>query len=165
MKARWMLLFAVLVLAGCGVRPTEPVAAGEAPVGVASGPMLFFVRDGKVRPVIRETGRLGTATGAVALLLGGPTAAESGAGYTTELPPATVGASVSVMQEGVVTVSLAPSPVYLSRTATEQLVCTVVAVEAQLGASASGVGVRIAGGGPTVSLQQAGNAMRCPVIP
>ncbi|GAB3563207.1 hypothetical protein GCM10027445_05230 [Amycolatopsis endophytica] len=162
---RWLWLLVVLVVAGCGVRPTDPVAAGNPPLGAAAGPILFFVRDGKLEPVMRESGRLGTVSGAVVDLLSGPTQAEIAAGYTTELLNAAVSTSVSALREGFVTVSLSPAPVYLSETAVDQIVCTVIAVQAQLGASAGGIGVRIDGRGwPGGGIQPTGSAWRCPVI-
>ena len=143
---RWCALLLVLVLGGCGIQPTDPVFAGEPPVGAAPGPILFFVRDGHLDPVVRaENGRLGSPADALTALLNGPTPAESAAGYYSAIPLPAAAVSVSPIRLGEVTVALSLAPAALSPTAIDQVVCTVVAVEAQLGAGARGLGVRLTG--------------------
>ncbi|GHF28197.1 hypothetical protein GCM10017786_72850 [Amycolatopsis deserti] len=142
---RWIGLLLVLVLAGCGVRPTDPVSAGEPPVGAAPGPILVFLQAGKLQPVVRETGRLGTPAEAVALLLAGPTPQEDAAGLSSGLPPGAVGASVGALDQGIVTVNLTAPLGFLPELAKDQIVCTVIAVQAQTGADAANVLVRLVG--------------------
>ncbi|WNV85723.1 hypothetical protein [Umezawaea sp. Da 62-37] len=62
-----------LLLAGCGVSPSEVLDGTGAPTGAAPGVTLFFVdSDRRLRPEVRDTGRLGTVVEALALLLTGP---------------------------------------------------------------------------------------------
>ncbi|WP_116101116.1 hypothetical protein [Amycolatopsis thermalba] len=142
---RWIGLLLVLVLAGCGVRPTNPVSAGDPPVGAAPGPILYFLQAGELQPVVRATGHLGTVADAVALPPSGPTPDEYAVNYASMLPPGAVGASVGTLDQGVVTVHLTVPLDVLPETAKDQIVCTVIAVHAQAGASAYGVVVRLAG--------------------
>ena len=67
---RIWLAVAVLLLAGCGVQPSEVTDGGEAPTGVAPGVTLYFVdAQGELRPQLRRTDRLGSISEAMSLLL------------------------------------------------------------------------------------------------
>ncbi|NIH88563.1 GerMN domain-containing protein [Amycolatopsis granulosa] len=140
---RWVALLLVLVLAGCGVRPTRPVGAGEGPIGVAPGPILYFQRAGATTPVLRQTGHLGTVREAVALLLAGPTPQEQDLDYYTAIGPVAASAtSVGPVRDGVVTVDFTMPLEYVGQEAKAQIACTVIAVNAQLGANARNLLVR-----------------------
>ncbi len=145
MSVRWTWLLLVLVLAGCGVRPTDPVPAGDPPVGAAPGPILFFLKAGKLAPVVRQTGHLGTVPDAVTLLLAGPNTQEAAAGYATMLPTGALGVSVGALDQGVVTVNLTAPLETLPELAKDQIACTVIAVHAQTGARAANLLVRLIG--------------------
>ncbi|MEU0515147.1 GerMN domain-containing protein [Amycolatopsis sp. NPDC006125] len=176
MTVRWTWLLLVLVLAGCGVRPTDPVSAGDPPVGAAPGPILFFLKAGKLAPVVRQTGHLGTVPDAVTLLLAGPNPQEAAAGYATMLPAGALGVSVGALDQGVVTVSLSAPLETLPELAKDQIVCTVTAVHAQTGARAANLLVRLTGppsatqvdGYPTVTArpetQAPAQGRSCPLL-
>lgn len=72
MRRIWLTALALL-LAGCGIQPTGVIDAGQAPTGVAPGVTLYFVdANGRLRPQLRSTARLGTISEALAWLLSGP---------------------------------------------------------------------------------------------
>ncbi|MEV6227175.1 hypothetical protein AB0L88_04695 [Saccharopolyspora shandongensis] len=156
---RIALAAVLLVLAGCGVQPTDVVLAGKAPDGIARGPVLYFVtgEPGQVRPTIRETGRLGTVTEALRLLAAGLTPAEGAAGFRTELPFLTTEqVSAGTPDGGIVTVQLPVPPSTLSALASTQLVCTAVGVSAMAGANAQKLMVQLSGSG------EVGKPVLCP---
>jgi hypothetical protein len=126
-------VLAVLLLAGaCGIKPTGAIPAGPAPTlqntgadGRGTELTLYFVRDGRVAPVTRET-EFSTSVGtALSTLLNGPSDAEAADGYTTMLP----------LESG--QIALAPDPPAritfafplkrLNTMAINQLVCTAFA--------------------------------------
>jgi hypothetical protein len=71
---RWIVPAAsALLIAGCGAPPSEITDGMPAPTGVAPGATLFFVdSQQRLQPQQRATGRLGTVTDALSLLLTGP---------------------------------------------------------------------------------------------
>jgi hypothetical protein len=72
MKRLWWPA-AVLLLTGCGIQPSGVSDAGQAPTGIAPGVTLYFIDSGgALRPELRKTGRLGTISAAMTLLLLGP---------------------------------------------------------------------------------------------
>ncbi|WAL63071.1 hypothetical protein ORV05_18705 [Amycolatopsis cynarae] len=148
MKRLLALLISLLALSGCGVRPTGVVAAGEPAVGVGTGPALYFVVAGRVRPVTRPLGYLGDPATALRLLAEGPTPGEAAAGSGTALPPH-LGLSVLGFREGYVTVWISPmsasDPFVLSETAIEQVVCTTITAFVRTGTGGSGVMVQLTG--------------------
>ncbi|TVT54212.1 hypothetical protein FNH05_10695 [Amycolatopsis rhizosphaerae] len=148
MKRLPALLISLLALGGCGVRPTGVVAAGEPAVGVGTGPALYFVAAGRVRPVTRPLGYLGDPATALRLLADGPTPGEAAAGFGTALPPH-LGLSVPGFRDGNVTVRISPMSVsdfvVLSEPAIEQVVCTTVAAFVRTGTGGSGLMVQLTG--------------------
>ncbi|MEC3976033.1 hypothetical protein [Amycolatopsis sp. H20-H5] len=127
------------VLTGCGVRPTGVVQAGEAPVGVATGPMLYFLGEGNVTTAApRVTGRLGTVADALTLLFAGQDPEELASGLNTALPPVT-----PVLEQpdaDVMIVRVPLNTVFLSRPALDQIACTAIAARVMAGA---GAGLRV----------------------
>lgn len=124
-----------LLLAGCGIQPSEVREEGEAPTGVAPGVTLYFVdANGGLVPQPRETGQLGTIPEALALLLTGPGGFAPGdAVLRTEI------ASTSVKRVGVTTT---PGVIRLVTPLTiqdvtprgiDQIVCTALGVHVQSG--------------------------------
>jgi hypothetical protein len=111
-------LLLVVALAGCGIRPTGVVYAGGPAAGVAAGPRLFFVKDGRLRPYVRRIGKLGDLPESVRQLLAGPPA-----GMTTDLPAGLRLTSV-VSDGGGVHVRLAGATQVPAR-GVHQIVCTV----------------------------------------
>lgn len=129
MKWIWLLTTALL-LAGCDVGPTRPAVGGEAPTGVAPGVTLYFVdASSRLQSDLRPTGRLGTISEAVDLLLSGP----GGSGLHTEIAPHSV-TRVIVRDESGLIELLVPLTVYdVTPLGIDQLVCTALGVRVQSG--------------------------------
>ncbi|MFB9902989.1 hypothetical protein [Allokutzneria oryzae] len=127
---RAAVLLLLALLAGCGVRPTDIVRAGPAPILPANGEgaVLYFLSGEQLQPASRATGQpLGPAQ-AVELLLGGPTEAERSAGLVTKLPFTSGKATLNG------TTLTVPIPVVgLPEEAVQQLVCTAVRALAPTG--------------------------------
>ncbi|MEU6192573.1 hypothetical protein [Streptomyces sp. NPDC047061] len=77
---------AVCVLASCGIPTTGVVQAGGPASGVVPTAGLYFVRDGALFAVRRETDAPGDVESTLRQLLLGPTDAERSKGLTTRLP-------------------------------------------------------------------------------
>ncbi|HEY9328622.1 MAG TPA: hypothetical protein VIS09_10360 [Streptomyces sp.] len=138
------LLPLALLAAGCGIRATEVVEAGEpavvqvAPAGQL-GTVLYFVSSStasRLMPVVRyaEWSEDGSGLGygekppagavrALELLFSGPTGAERDAGLRSELPGERVKISVELSAQGV-RVTLNTRVTALSESARQQLFCT-----------------------------------------
>jgi hypothetical protein len=132
------IVFALLALfgslAGCGIRPTGVLTGGKPPVGVAPGPVLYFFVNGKLAPVQRDAGHLGTPLAALELLFAGPLPEEGKQGATTALPPiADFGSATVDLDQAVARVYVPIDALNLSADAMDQLVCTVNGVEGQAG--------------------------------
>ncbi|MFG1805567.1 hypothetical protein [Streptomyces sp. NPDC049040] len=157
MKARAALLAAAgLLLAGCGIPTTGVVEAGEPAVGVHQDVTLYFVRseDGELATVQRRIEQTVDADLAVRMLLGGVAAVEQKVmGLTTQLPPMADVPGIRT-DDGEVTVDLRVPAERLSRTAVEQVVCTVLTNTVGLDADPASVTVTADGTpmpGPTGS--------------
>jgi hypothetical protein len=130
-----LLGFLLLLVAGCGVRPSVVIDGAQAPQGKALGTMLFLVQDGAVVPVVRpfdppgpprrpdQPGQPGDEPDPFVLLAGGPTADERALGMTSEVPAEAVPTDVR-FEDGGVVVSLPVDVTALSALAAEQLACT-----------------------------------------
>ena len=130
-----LLAFLLLLVAGCGVRPSAVIDGAQAPYGRAHGTMLFLVQDGVVVPVVRpfdppgpprqlgEPGPPGAEPDPFVLLAAGPTVDERAVGLTSEVPAAAVPTDVR-FEDGGVVVSLPVDVTALSALAAEQLACT-----------------------------------------
>jgi hypothetical protein len=84
--------------------------------------MIYLVQANAPVPVLRPTRNQASGNEVLALLAGGPLAAERDAGFTTEVPAA----AAPMMVEGS-TVTLQVDPNSLSLTGAEQIACTVSA--------------------------------------
>jgi hypothetical protein len=115
-----MLAVLALLLAGCGVQPTDPIRGLP-----ATGAMIYLVQANAPVPVLRPTRNQVDANEMLALLAGGPTAAEREARFTTEVPTA----AAPMMVDGS-TVTLQVDPNSLSLTGAEQIACTASAPDA-----------------------------------
>lgn len=125
-----VLLVLVTLVAGCGVRPSGVTGAGRAPTGVAAGVTLYFVdAHGRLRPERRDTGRLGTITEALALLLDGP----AGSNMSTQIGSA--GISRVEVQTAPDRIRLrVPLAIYeVTPLGIDQIVCTALGVWVQSG--------------------------------
>ncbi|MEU7578761.1 hypothetical protein AB0B50_14280 [Streptomyces sp. NPDC041068] len=75
---------AALALAGCGVRPTGVVDAGEAAGGLTKGLRIYFVDEtGRLQGVSRSDENVRETTAVIKLLMGGPDEGEQRAGLNT----------------------------------------------------------------------------------
>ncbi len=156
MRRIWSAV-AVLLLAGCGVRPSGVVLGGEAPTGVAPGVTLYVVdaRE-QVQPRLRRTGRLGTISDALSLLLNGP----GDSGLHTEI--ASVGTTMVRVTTGPEVIQLSvPLTVHdVTPRGIDQIVCTVLGVHVQ-GGGARSTKVRIRFVQPT---PESDERRTCPLI-
>lgn len=127
---RAALLVLLLVVAGCGVRPTAVIGGAQAPSGDPDGALLFLVSDGTVVPVVRPTRPSrppgegipgGEPADPFALLAAGPTADERALGLTSEVPAEAVPTDVTPADNDGVTVRLPIDVTALSALAAEQL--------------------------------------------
>jgi hypothetical protein len=133
---RAALLVLLLVVAGCGVRPSAVIEGVEAPSGDPDGALLFLVSDGAVVPVVRpfritrppgegEPGEIPREPpDPFALLAAGPTPDERALGLTSEVPAEAVPTDITPSANDGVTVRLPIDVTALSALAAEQLACT-----------------------------------------
>lgn len=157
MKQTW-LVFAVLLLAGCGIEPSGPSDGGEAPTGVAPGVTLYFVdAQHQLRPQLRETGRLGTIAEATSLLLTGP----GGSELRTEIASSTVTAVGVSTEPGVIQLLVPLTIRDFTPLGIDQLVCTALGVHVQSGGQrATKAQVRF-----TLPTPESDRLRTCPPIP
>lgn len=134
MKLIWPAV-AVLLLAGCGVQPSGVTDAGRAPTGVAPGVTLYFLdAHDELRPQSRRTGRLGTISEAMALLLQGAGAASD---LHTEIASTTTTRVVETTAPGVIRLWVPLSIHEVTPRGIDQIVCTALGVHVQRGGSRS----------------------------
>ena len=134
-----VVLALLAVLTACGVRPTGVVQAGEAPAGVGTGPVLYFLTpEGRTIAAPRVTGRLGTVEGALNLLFAGPDQQERARGLTTGVPYVTP--AFEALDASVMVVRLPVDKLFLGQPAVDQIACTAIVARIMAGA---GTGVRV----------------------
>jgi hypothetical protein len=128
-KRIWPVLTAFL-LAGCGTEPAGVTDGGEAPTGVAPGVTLYLVdAHEQLRPDPRSTGRLGSISDALALLLSGP----GGSDLHTEIAPTSV-TRVAVTPTTDVLQLAVPLTIHdVTPLGIDQIVCTALGVHVQSG--------------------------------
>jgi hypothetical protein len=120
---------ALVMLAGCGIRPTPVLSGAEAPT-VSSHELTVYLLTAQGNELVRHTrnyiGAVNTAT-AINLLVAGPTEEEKKLGLTTEVPVTTspVYADANLI---VLPADMGP----LSKMAQFQLYCTAMASRAKL---------------------------------
>jgi hypothetical protein len=126
------LVLAALLLAGCGVRPTGVVYAGDAPTATAtasSQAQVFFLSQKMLVPVPRAVGP-GDAQKVFDALLAGPTVEERKKGLITAL----IGVQQITVREldgTSLLVETVPPVVKLPPIAFEQIYCTGMALPGQ----------------------------------
>ncbi|GAB7044265.1 MULTISPECIES: hypothetical protein [Catenuloplanes] len=153
------VLSAALLLAGCGVPASDPVAAGDAPTGVAPGVTLYFVDDaGRLVPQLRETGRLGTVPEALALLLAGPP--RDGDVHTEITSAGGVTRVVVTTSPGLMHLAVPLAGYEVTSRGIDQIVCTAVGVAVQRGEPRD-IRVRVS---LTIPSPESGTVRDCPVI-
>jgi hypothetical protein len=123
-------LVSLVAVAGCGVRPSDVIPAGDPPSGPVAPTMtitLYLVKNGRLSPVTRSGGRPLFRADTLALLAAGPTATEQAHGLTTDVPPEAGPFSVTVKPAGHLVVTLSAPARELSELAVRQIVCTATA--------------------------------------
>ncbi|MEV5983988.1 hypothetical protein AB0L85_03115 [Streptomyces sp. NPDC052051] len=126
----------LLLLAGCGVRPTGVLDGGEAAGGLTKGLRLYFVsQTGRLEAVARPdipAAKVTDPNGVIKLLMGGPSAAERAAGLTTLVTSETgYGATVDRDEVTVRVPDLGLSPSSTGdRNLMGQLVCSIARARA-----------------------------------
>ncbi|MER7913903.1 MULTISPECIES: hypothetical protein [unclassified Streptomyces] len=154
MKVRqgWVLGALVLALAGCGVRPTGPIAAGEPASGPTRGMRLYFASDGGLRAVPLLDRRITDLNMVMKLLAAGPPPAERRDGLTTLVQG--LGGYTATGSGTRVTVRLEDPYAGNGRDqATGQLVCTLARAQSVLEAEVRAEDVEVTlrpPGGPAV---------------
>ncbi|MEU5865541.1 hypothetical protein ABZ815_30530 [Nonomuraea sp. NPDC047529] len=132
--ARRMLaagLVTLAAVAGCGVRPSDVISAGEPPKGTVAPTttiVLYLVKDGRLSAVTRPSARPVFRTERLALLAAGPTPEERTLGLTTEVPPEAGPFSVTVRAGGRMVLTASVPGGALSTLAVRQVVCTAAAL-------------------------------------
>ncbi|WP_188189619.1 GerMN domain-containing protein [Nonomuraea sp. SYSU D8015] len=147
-------LVSLVAVAGCGVRPSDAIPAGDPPSGGVAPPTtttLYLVKNGRLSAVTRLGGRVSHGrpmfpADTLALLAAGPTAEEQARGLTTDVPPEAGPFSVTANPGGHVVVTLSTPAGDLSTLAVEQIVCTAAAATAP----ESPVQVTVVGAGQSV---------------
>lgn len=151
-------LLAVLLAAGCGLRPTGPTDEGRAPTGVASGVTLYFIGgDGELRPDFRGTGRLGTVSDAVSLLITGP---GRDSGLRTGIAPVSTTRVTVTTGPDVLTVLVPLAIDEVTPQGIDQIVCTALGVHVQSG-GAQDTEVRV---GFTTAGRESEELRTCPLF-
>ena len=124
-------LVSLVAVAGCGVRPSDVIRAGDPPSGAVAPTTtitLYLVKNGRLSTVTRPGGgRPLFRADTLALLAAGPTAKEQAHGYTTDVPPEAGPFSVTVKPVGHLVVTLSTPAGELSALAVQQIVCTATA--------------------------------------
>ncbi|GAA5047081.1 hypothetical protein HNP84_000440 [Thermocatellispora tengchongensis] len=148
---------AVLLLAGCGIQPSGVTGGGQAPAGVAPGVTLYFIdAHSRLQPQFRQTGRLGSISEALALLLTGP----GYSGLRTGIAPTTVTRVGVATTPGVTEIHVPFTANEMTSLGIDQIVCTALGVHVQSGGSRS-MKVRIIF---TQSTPESNKLRTCPLI-
>ncbi|GIF73622.1 hypothetical protein [Asanoa siamensis] len=119
-------LLLVFLLAGCGVRPSDVIIGGPAPVGTVGGARIYLLVGDEPSVVLRGP-RTALPADVLTELADGPTPAERQQGFNTEVPPEIAPAKLGFSGDGTV-VSLSADVDALSVLGVVQIVCTVQAV-------------------------------------
>jgi hypothetical protein len=137
------LLALTVALAGCGVRPTGVVDAGEPAKGPAPqssdgadsagqfgpGMVLFFVRGNALVPSVRQGQPADSPQVALQFLVKGTDARERALGMFSELPSDTGVLQLGQQGNGTITVFMESDPNALSDRAARQIICTLGATQ------------------------------------
>ncbi|MGW0821120.1 hypothetical protein [Streptomyces sp. NPDC002845] len=176
-----LLSAALFTLSACGIATTGVVEAGQAATGVTPTTLLYFVGDGTSLVAVPRTSTDPVdAEKAVAMLLDGPTDLELVDGLTTELPgfpvellppdpdaapaPTQTSLAMKVRTEGdTVSIEMPQnlrSP--LSRTATDQLICTAAIAHLITSQDIDSAKVTVTGRTDTGRWSAEGSSTACP---
>ncbi|MDH2427981.1 hypothetical protein [Sphaerisporangium sp. TRM90804] len=159
-------LVSLVAVAGCGVRPSDAISAGDPPSGPVAPPVkitLYLVKNGRLSAVTRPGPPLSPAD-TLTLLAAGPTAAERADGLTTDVPTGAGPISVTAEPAGRLLVTLSTPAGELSATAVAQIVCTAAAAAPESPARITVVGAGRSGG-PRSCPGDGGDSPRVPREP
>lgn len=124
-------LAGLAVLTACGTPEPDVEQGVKAPTGLAAGTPIYFVDGDRLTLRVRETGRLGTVSDAVALLLTGP----GSSALETAIGPAPVTRTEVTVTSGLITLRLPLATSEVDPLGVDQIVCTAVATHTQAGGS------------------------------
>ncbi|MGH3349314.1 MAG: hypothetical protein ACRDPS_01515 [Nocardioides sp.] len=124
-------LTTLAALAACGAPDPGVEEGAKAPTGLAGGTPLYLVDGDRLTLQVRETGRLGTVSDAVSLLLTGP----GTSGLETAIGPAPVTRTEVTVTSDVITLRLPLATSEVDPLGVDQIVCTAVAAHTQAGGS------------------------------
>ncbi|MFI6396038.1 hypothetical protein [Nonomuraea sp. NPDC050540] len=125
-------LVSFVAVAGCGVRPSDAISAGEPPSGgvaLTKTMTLYLVKDGRLSVVTRPRIRPMFLTDTLALLAEGPTAEERARGLTTDVPPEAGPIAATVKPGDRLVLNPSVPGDELSPLAVRQIVCTTAALQ------------------------------------
>jgi hypothetical protein len=126
------VLLGMLVLGGCGIQPSGVERGPQPPTGLAPGPTLYFLdEEGSLIAQQRETGRLGSVSEAVALLLTGPGLSDLRTGIDT----VEINRVLVSQQPGLLRLRLPLARYEVTDSGAAQIVCTAIAAHVQAGGS------------------------------
>jgi hypothetical protein len=127
---RQLGLALILFVSACGIRTTDPIPGLEAPSGPveSTSPAVYWVSEGRVVAATRPQGSL-SGFDVIALLAQGPNVPELNRGLTTEVPFDAAPATVDRVANGL-DVSISTDVSLLSKAAVQQIVCTLLGIQA-----------------------------------
>ncbi|MFC4536765.1 hypothetical protein [Sphaerisporangium dianthi] len=127
-------LIPLIAAAGCGVRPSDVIPAGDPPSGriapstsTSTTITLYLVKNGRLSAMRRPSDRPLFQADTLALLAAGPTPQEQAHGFTTDVPPQAAPFTVTPKPAGHLVVTLSTPAGDLSTLAVGQIVCTAAA--------------------------------------
>lgn len=157
MRRIWATVAVLALLTGCAPGPSTVTDGGTAPTGVAPGVTLYFHDEqGELHPQLRETGRLGTISEAMSLLLAGP----GNSGLRTgieDVGPERMGVTVKSDR---IELRTPLSVDEVTPVGIDQIVCTALGVHVQSGGSTR-TEVRV---GFTLPTPESEEHRSCPLI-
>jgi hypothetical protein len=151
---RVVLAATAVLIAGCGVRPSEVIRGVPAPSGPAEGTALYLLSAGELTPVLRPTGQPLSPVETLTLLAAGPRPEERAQGLGSDVPANMDAIAVtSGSSENEILVTLAGDVSGLPGTALEQITCTTVVAMFPDHSPPGQVSVTVTGGGHSLEPQ------------
>lgn len=150
MTGRLLIALALLLVAGCGIQPTDVVSAGSAPSMYKFGGnrmSLYFLHDGRLAAVQRKVIPEVTPQSTLTALFQGPTPEEAAKGFASLLPADVVPTIDTTTTPATVHVP-APLPDNVPARL-NQVACTAIAALVADGRPAVGTGVDVIAVGAT----------------
>lgn len=124
-------VLALALLTACGAQTSEVETGADAPTGLAAGTSLYFLDGDRLTLQVRKTGRLGTISDAVSLLLTGP----GDSGLETGIEEVSMTRTEVTVTSGAITLRLPLATSEVEPLGVDQIVCTAAASHVQAGGS------------------------------